>query len=68
MGNKDKTRDGDATADRDHRDSCANRDHSQNWEASRDAMLTKTIAEAVAGCQLKPFKPFFLTIKPFKPF
>ena len=21
-----------------------------------------------AGCQLKPFKPFFLTIKPFKPF
>ena len=29
MGNKDKTRDGDAaTADRDHRDNQANRDHS----------------------------------------
>ena len=39
MGNKDKTRDGDATA--------KNRDHSQDQEA-RDAMLAKTIAEAVA--------------------
>ena len=49
MGNKDKTRDGDATtADRDHRDSHANRDHSQDQEASRDAVLAKTIAEAVA--------------------
>ena len=48
MGNKDKARDGDATANRDNRDSCANRDHSQDWEASRDAMLAKTIAEAVA--------------------
>ena len=48
MGNKDKARDGDATTDRDHRDSRANRDHSQDWEASRDAALVKTIAEAVA--------------------
>ena len=40
MGNKDKTRDGDATA--------KNRDHSQDWEAARDAALAKTITEAVA--------------------
>ena len=47
MGNKDRTRDGDATAtDRDH--SQANRDHSQDREAARDAALAKTIAEAVA--------------------
>ena len=39
MGNKDKTRDGNA-AD--------NRDHSQDWEAARDTVLAKTIAEAVA--------------------
>ena len=38
MGNKDKTRDGDATD---------NRDHSRDQE-SRDAMLARTIAEAVA--------------------
>ena len=45
MGNKDKTRDGDATENRDL--SRANRDHSQDQE-SRDTMLAKTIAEAVA--------------------
>ena len=45
MGNKDKTRDGDAAADRDH--SRANRDHSRDRE-SRDAALARTIAEAVA--------------------
>ena len=46
MGNKDKTRDGDATAE--NRDlSRANKDHSQDQE-SRDAVLAKTIAEAVA--------------------
>ena len=39
MGNKDKARDGDATA---------NRDHSQDREAARDTVLAKTIAEAVA--------------------
>ena len=39
MGNKDKTRDGDAAAD--------NRDHSQDQE-SRDTVLARTIAEAVA--------------------
>ena len=39
MGNKDKTRDGDATTDR---------DHSQDWEAARDTALAKTIAKAVA--------------------
>ena len=39
MGNKDKTRDGDAAAD--------NRDHSWDQE-SRDAVLAKTITEAVA--------------------
>ena len=47
MGNKDKARDGDAAAT-ETRDSRANRDHSQDREASRDAMLAKTIAEAVA--------------------
>ena len=47
MGNKDKTRDRDAATDRDH-SSCANTDHSRDWEASRDAALAKTIAEAVA--------------------
>ena len=40
MGNKDKTRDGDASA--------RNRDHSQDQEAARDAALARTIAEAVA--------------------
>ena len=46
MGNKDKTRDGDAaTKNRDL--SRANRDHSWDQE-SRDATLAKTIAEAVA--------------------
>ena len=39
MGNKDKTRDGDAAE---------NRDHSQDWEAARDATLARTIAKAVA--------------------
>ena len=48
MGNKDKTRDGDATANRDHSHSQANRDHSQDWEAARDTALARTIAEAVA--------------------
>ena len=49
MGNKDKTRDGDATsADRDHSHSQANRDHSQDQEAGRDTALAKTIAKAVA--------------------
>ena len=41
MGNKDKTRDGDAAT------SEANRDHSRDQEA-RDAALARTIAEAVA--------------------
>ena len=45
MGNKDKTRDGDAAAE--NRDSQANRDHSWDRE-SRDATLARTIAEAVA--------------------
>ena len=40
MGNKDKTRDGDAAAE--------NRDHSRDREAARDAALPRTIAEAVA--------------------
>ena len=40
MGNKDKTRDGDTTAE--------NRDHSQGREAARDTALARTIAEAVA--------------------
>ena len=49
MGNKDKTRDGDAaSANRDHSHSQANRDHSQDWEAARDTTLAKTITEAVA--------------------
>ena len=38
MGNKDKTRDGDAATDR---------DHSQDQE-SREAVLARTITEAVA--------------------
>ena len=42
MGNKDKTRDGDAATAK------TNRDHSRDREASRDAALAKTIAEAVA--------------------
>ena len=42
MGNKYKTRDGDAAAAE------TNRDHSRDQEASRDAMLAKTITEAVA--------------------
>ena len=41
MGNKDKTKDGDAATS-----SETNRDHSHDWEA-RDAILAKTIAEAV---------------------
>ena len=48
MGNKDKTRDGDAAADRDHSHSRANRDHSRDWEAARDAALAKTITKTVA--------------------
>ena len=49
MGNKDKARDRDAAAaDRDNSHSQANRDHSQNREASRNAVLAKTIAKAVA--------------------
>ena len=43
MGNKDKTRDGDAAATSTE----ANRDHSQDQEV-RDAALARTIAEAVA--------------------
>ena len=46
MGNKDKTRDGDAAENRDH--SRANRDYSQDREAARDAALARIIAEAVA--------------------
>ena len=42
MGNKDKTRDGDATT------SEGNRDHSRDWKAARDTMLAKTITKAVA--------------------
>ena len=42
MGNKDKNRDGDATT------SEANRDHSRDQEAARDAMLARTITQAVA--------------------
>ena len=42
MGNKDKTRDGDAATS-----TKANRDHSRDQEA-RDAALARTIAEAVA--------------------
>ena len=48
MGNKDKTRDGDGDAAAKTRDSRANRDHSRDREAARDAVLAKTIAEAVA--------------------
>ena len=48
MGNKDKTRHGDATTDRDHSHSRANRDHSRDRETARDAALAKTITEAVA--------------------
>ena len=40
MGNKDKTRDGDAAS--------TDRDHSQDREAARDTALAKTIAKAVA--------------------
>ena len=47
MGNKDKARDRDAAAT-ETRDSHANRDHSQDQEASRDATLAKTITKAVA--------------------
>ena len=45
MGNKDKTRDGDAATK--NRDSQANRDHSQDRE-TRDAALARTITKAVA--------------------
>ena len=48
MGNKDKTRDGDAAAtNRDHSHNRANRDHSRDQEA-RGTTLAKTIAEAIA--------------------
>ena len=47
MGNKDKARDRDAATTKTG-DSRANRDHSQDQEASRDAALAKTIAKAVA--------------------
>ena len=40
MGNKDKTRDGDATTE--------NRDHSRDQEAARDAALARTIAKTLA--------------------
>ena len=50
MGNKDKTRDGDAAADRDHSHSRANRDHSRDQEAARDAALAKII-----GLMVKAF-------------
>ena len=42
MGNKDKNRDGDAAT------STETREHSQDWEAARDATLARTITEAVA--------------------
>ena len=45
MGNKDKTRDRDATAE--NRDNQANRDHSQDWE-SRNTTIARTITKAVA--------------------
>ena len=49
MGNKDKTRDRNAaTSDGDHRDSHASRDHSQDRETAKDAVLARTITEAVA--------------------
>ena len=41
---KDKTKDGDATTS-----TKTNRDHSQDWEAARDAVLAKTITEVVAS-------------------
>ena len=41
MGNKDRTKDGDAATSTE-----TNRDHSQDWEA-RDTALAKTIAKAV---------------------
>ena len=56
MGNKDKTRDGDAASET--RDSHANRDHSQDREATRDAALARTIAEAVA-LQMKSIVEMF---------
>ena len=40
---KDKTKDGDAATSTE-----TNRDHSRDWEAARDAVLAKTITEAVA--------------------
>ena len=43
MGNIDKTRDRDAATS-----TKTNRDHSQDWEAARDAALARTIAKAVA--------------------
>ena len=45
MGNKDKTRDRDATS--------TDRDHSRDQEAARDTALAKTIAEAVAAALAK---------------
>ena len=47
MGNKDKTRDGDAATSTE-----TNRDHSWDQEA-RDATLARTIAKAAAGQSLK---------------
>ena len=55
MGNKDKSRDKDATTE--NRDSQANRDHSQDWE-TRDATLARTITEAVA-LQTQPIAEMF---------
>ena len=46
MGNKGKTRDRDAAADRGH--SQANRDHSRDQEAAWDTALARTITKAVA--------------------
>ena len=43
MGNKDRTKDGDAATSTE-----ANRDHSQDQEAARNTALAKTITEAVA--------------------
>ena len=40
---KDKNRDGDAATSTE-----TNREHSQDWEAARDAVLARTIAEAVS--------------------
>ena len=50
---KDKTRDGDAATSTE-----ANRDHSQDREAARDAALTKTIAEAVS-CEAQSITEVF---------